>query len=401
VTTLIGLVLLLAPEAPDEVGALEKVFVQALSRISPSVVTIETVGGVRRVEVPAELKERMTLPERPREGDDKAPPGDGGGEGGGNETPEGQTPRFKDEWRKMLALPGFQKAEGPTTGVILTADGYVVTSAWNFEGEPNVVVVTTADRKTHAARLLGIDRAAGLALLKADLEGTPAAFLDPAQAREGAWALAVGRVLSRDVDVKYGIVSAKNRIEGNALQTDAATSPSNYGGPLIDVEGRVYGIIVPLGARGEEANPNWYDSGIGFATPIPDPAALVARLGKEGVELFPAFLGVSIDQDRTEPGALVTEVVPEQAAAKAGVEKGDVILRIDGTAVDNAFSLRFAIGRRRAEDRVKLEVLRGEETLHLDATLGRRQPEEIGDEKLPIPMPGPQGKPPEEPKRKG
>ncbi|MHC4547991.1 MAG: S1C family serine protease [Planctomycetota bacterium] len=393
---LVALVLLLAPEEPDELVALQTVIQAALDKVSPSVVTIETVGGIRQIKVPDRLKEKMTLPERPREGDRNAPEDDDDEQ---EVPPEGKTPRFKNEWQKMLAWPGFKKAEGPTTGVIISADGYVVTSAWNFESKPNAVTVTTADGTVQAARLLGIDRAAGIALLKVDARGLPAAtFADPAAVEEGSWAFAVGRALGRRVDVKYGIISAKNRIEGKALQTDAATSPSNYGGPLIDVAGRVYGIIVPLGARGEESNPNWYDSGIGFAAPIPDPPKLIARLGQEGTELWPAFLGVTTDQDRAEPGALVTEVVPRQAAEKAGIRKGDVILAIDGAAVENAFTLRYAIGRRRAGDTVTLTVQRGDQQLTLTAELGRRPRTPTAREKLPIPMPGPGGRPPKKPK---
>ncbi len=382
---ILALLLLLAPEDVDELGALEAAVANALRAAEPSVVTIETVGGVRLAELPGNAKEKMTLPERPREEKD-APKKEGEEE---EPAPEGRTPRFGDEFRKMLAMPGFLKAEGPTTGVILSADGYVVTSAWNFESNPTVVTVTTGDGKTTAAKLLGIDRAAGLALLKIERDGLPAAsFLDPDGVAVGAWAFAVGRALDKRADVKYGIISAKNRIEGNAFQTDAATSPSNYGGPLVDLEGRVYGIIVPLGAQGEDTNPNWYDSGIGFVAPIKDPQALIRRLGKEGTELFPAFLGVATDQARPGPGALVNEIVPDTAAAKAGLRKGDVILAVDGVPVAHAFGLRFEIGRRRSGDKAKLKVLRDGQEIEIEAELDKRPQAEAGTEKLPIPMPG-------------
>lgn len=386
---ILALLLLLAPEDVDELGALEAAIANALRAAEPSVVTVETVGGVRLADLPGNAKEKMTLPERPREEKDK--PKEGEEE---EPAPEGRTPRLGDEFKKMLAMPGFQKAEGPTTGVILSADGYIVTSAWNFESNPTVVTVTTGDGKTTAAKLLGIDRAAGLALLKIARDGLPAAsFLDPKDVAVGAWAFAVGRALDKQADVKYGIVSAKNRIEGNALQTDAATSPSNYGGPLVDLEGRVYGIIVPLGAQGEDTNPNWYDSGIGFVAPIKDPQALILRLGKEGTELFPAFLGVATDQDRPGPGALVKEIVPDTAAAKAGLQKGDVILAVDGVPVAHAFGLRFEIGRRRSGDKVKLSVERDGKGIDLDAELVRR-PQVQEPAELPIPMPSPDGKQP-------
>jgi serine protease Do len=393
---ILALLLLLAPEDIDELGALEAAISRALNGVEPSVVTIETVGGVRLAELPEQAKDKMTVPERPRDEKD-APKKEGEEEE--EPAPEGRTPRFGDEFRKMLAMPGFQKAEGPTTGVILSADGYIVTSAWNFESNPTVVTVTTGDGKTAAAKLLGVDRAAGLALLKIERDGLPAAsFLDPKDVAVGAWAFAVGRALDRRADVKYGIISAKNRIEGNALQTDAATSPSNYGGPLVDLEGRVYGIIVPLGARGEDTNPNWYDSGIGFVAPIADPQLLIRRLGKEGTELFPAFLGVATDQDRPGPGALVNEIVPDTAAAKAGIRKGDVILAVDGVPVAHAFGLRFEIGRRRSGDTVKLKVEREGQEIELEAALDKRPQNQEPTEKLPIPMPTPDGKDGKQPK---
>lgn len=393
---ILALLLLLAPEDIDELTALEAAVGNALRSVEPSVVTIETVGGVRAVDLPGNAKEKMTLPERPRD-DKDAPKKDDEEE----PVPEGRTPRFGDEFKKMLAMPGFQKAEGPTTGVILSGDGYIVTSAWNFESRPTVVTVTTGDGKTTAARLLGIDRASGFALLKIEREGLPAAtFLDPKKVTVGAWAFAVGRALDKAADVKYGIISAKNRIDGNAIQTDAATSPSNYGGPLVDLDGRVYGIIVPLGAQGEDTNPNWYDSGIGFVAPVPDPQALIRRLGKEGTELFPAFLGVATDQDRPGPGALISEIVPDTAAAKAGLVKGDVILAVDGVPVPHAFGLRFELGRRRSGDKVKLTVSREGKEIEIEAELDRRPQRQAADEKMPVPLPGPEGKPPE-PKEKG
>jgi len=387
VTILCSLLVLLAPEQEmDELEALQIVVQRAMETIEPSVVTIETVGGIRQVDLPDGVEDKVTLPERPRE-DRKRPEGAPERE----PSPEGRTPRFENEWQKMLALPGFKKAEGPTTGLVLSEDGYIVTSAWNFESKPNVVAVTTPDGRTHAAKLLGMDRAAGLALVKIDAEGLKVPeFVDPATAKPGAWAFAIGRAVARQaVTVKYGILSARNRIEGNALQTDAATNPTNYGGPLVDAEGRVYGVVVPLGARGEEANPNWYDSGIGFAAPIRDPRRLIERLKEPDTELFPAFLGVVTDQERTEPGARITQVAPEQGAAKAGLLKDDVVLKVDDRDVRNAFTLRFEVGRRRAGDPVRLLVRRGDKTFEVEATLGRRpQGAAEDDEKIPVPMPG-------------
>ena len=400
-TAALALLLLLAPdesEPPDEVEALQIAVAAARARIEPCVVRIETVGGIRKVVLPAGARKGMTVPERP--GEDEARPERNPDEEKPDENrPGNRTPRFRNEFEKMLALPGFKKAEGPTTGLIISSDGYILSSAWNFESNPNVVSVTLSNGRTYAAKMLGVDRAASLALLKIDASNLPApVFIDPRTVKVGSWAFGVGKALTRDsVGLKYGIISALNRIDGQVLQTDVATSPVNYGGPLIDVEGRVYGVIVPLGARGREANPNWYDAGIGFAVPIPDPARLIARLGKPGVELQAAFLGVQMDQDRTKPGALISEVMAGHAAGKAGLKKGDVVLEIDGEVVRNAFTLRFAIGRRRAGDKAALKVARGSETLELEVTFGPRPTRRPGNKgKVPARMPGmpkKQGKP--------
>jgi serine protease Do len=382
-----------ASDELDELESLQLVVRNAIRTIEPCVVRITTVGGIRSVVVPDEFKGTETAPERPREDDDNARPADEEDEEDQDGRQGGRTPRFENEFQKLLAIPGFQKSEGPTTGLIISEDGYILTSAWNFDSKPQATVVTTSDGRAHAAQLLGIDRAAGLALLKIDARDLPLPrFVDPKTVKEGAWSFAVGKALPhRGVEIKYGVISARNRIGGLALQTDAACSPSNYGGPLIDIEGRVYGMIVPLGARGEATNPNWYDCGIGFAVPLRDPEALIEKLGEEGKELQPAFLGVQMDQDRTEEdGAKILEVLPDHAAAKAGIQKGDVVVSVNGEKVKNAFTLRFAIGRSRAGDVATLIVKRGDKEVPLRVTFDNRPEPKPNEGKLPNPakMPG-------------
>ena len=403
---LAGLLFLAAPETRadetsemDEVEALQLVIRNAIKTIEPSVVRITTVGGVRKVDVPDEFKVKTAAPERPREDDNDARPDeDEEDDEGGDQNREGRTPRFKNEFQKLLAIPGFKKTEGPTTGLIISEDGFILTSAWNFDSNPLATIVTTSDGRAHAAQLLGIDRAAGLALLKIDARDLKLPrFIDPRKVQEGAWSFAIGKALpKRGVEIKYGVISAKNRIGGVALQTDAACSPSNYGGPLIDIEGRVYGLIVPLGARGEQTNPNWYDCGIGFAVPLPDPEALIEKLAEEGKELKPAFLGVAMDQDRAEAGAKITQVLADKAAAKAGMKKGDIVIAINGDPVKNAFTLRFAIGRSRAGDQAQLTIKRGDKTVTVKVTFGERPKPQGRGGKLPNParMPGQPGRRP-------
>jgi serine protease Do len=400
---LLSLLVLLPLEARaeelDELEALQITVRRAIKKIEPCMVRITTVGGTRKVDVPTEFKPDDTAPERPRDNDDDARPEEEDEEEDGNNEGRGRTPRFKNEFQKLLAIPGFKKAEGPTTGLIISEDGFILTSAWNFDSQPQATVVTTSDGRAHAARLLGIDRAAGLALLKIDARDLPMPrFRHPRTAREGSWSFALGKALpQRGVEIKYGVISAKNRVGGMALQTDAACSPSNYGGPLIDIEGNVYGLIVPIGVRGEQTNPNYYDSGIGFAIPVPDPEALIEKLSEEGTELLAAFLGVRMDQDRSETGAKILQVLPDHGAAKAGMKANDVVIAIDGQPVKNAFTLRFAIGRSRSGDTASLRVKRGDKELDLKVTFGPRPAPKPTGGKMPTParMPGQ----PEKPKR--
>jgi serine protease Do len=383
----------------DELEALQITVRRAIKKIEPCMVRITTVGGIRKVDVPTEFKPDDSAPERPRANDDDARPGEEEEEEGGNNDGRGRTPRFKNEFQKLLAIPGFKKSEGPTTGLIISEDGFILTSAWNFDSKPQATVVTTSDGRAHAARLLGIDRAAGLALLKIDARDLPMPrFHQPRTAREGAWSFALGKALpQRGVEIKYGVISAKNRVGGMALQTDAACSPSNYGGPLIDIEGNVYGLIVPIGVRGEQTNPNYYGSGIGFAIPVADPEALIEKLSEEGTELLAAFLGVRMDQDRSETGAKILQVLPDHGASKAGMKANDVVIAIDGQPVKNAFTLRFAIGRSRSGDTASLRVKRGDKELDLKVTFGPRPAPKPTGGKMPTParMPGQ----PEKPKR--
>ncbi len=134
----------------------------------------------------------------------------------------------------------------------------------------------------------------------------------------GQWAIALGRTLDPNADqppsVSVGIISALDRIWGKAIQTDAKVSPTNYGGPLVDLDGRVQGVLVPASPRaeGETAGFEWYDSGIGFAIPLEDVNAVLPRL-KEGKDLQPRparrhacktadMYGVAADGRHRRPG---------------------------------------------------------------------------------------------------
>jgi S1-C subfamily serine protease len=267
----------------------------------------------------------------------------------------------------------FRKALGPTTGVIVGEDGYVISSAFNFINNPtNIVISVPGHKEPFTAKRVATDHSRMLTLLRLyDASGVPVKGLPvPAAVPEkdlkvGQWALALGRTLDLKRDslpsVSLGVVSALGRVWGKAIQTDAKVSPVNYGGPLIDIAGRVQGILVPASPRGQDATAGWewYDSGIGFAIPMEHVLQVLPRL-KEGKDLQKGLLGVRVKSPDIF-GAVpeVAEVTPESAAAKAGLKPGDVITAIDGHPVKRQAQILHLLGPRYEGDKITLKYKRG------------------------------------------
>lgn len=259
---------------------------------------------------------------------------------------------------------------GPTTGVIVSEDGYIITSRFNFFNRPASVLVTILDNgesKRFAAEIVANDESKMLTLLKIDASGLrPIATAPKDEIRVGQRAIALGRTFDIDFpNISTGIVSALNRVNGKAVQTDAKTSPVNYGGPLIDLYGRCLGIIVPLSPQqaGEAAGVEWYDSGIGFAVPLEDIERVLDRM-KSGETLQPGLLGVSFEALGPLSGeAKVLRVRPQSPADQAGIQIDDIITEIDGTPIERLIDLRQVLGNRYAGETVAVVVKRGEQSI--------------------------------------
>ena len=161
---------------------------------------------------------------------------------------------------------------------------------------------------------------------------SPPIWRDPRDIEVGQWAIALGLGFSgSDPSVTVGIVSALNRMNGNAVQTDAKLSPANYGGPLCDVRGQVLGLSVPMAQRpGELAGVELYDSGVGFAVPKDRLDQIVSVL-KTGRSLYRGWLGVSVD--RSTAGVVIQNVADPSPMREAGVVPGDKILAANGRPV--------------------------------------------------------------------
>jgi S1-C subfamily serine protease len=211
-----------------------------------------------------------------------------------------------------------------------------------------------------------------LTLLKLEATGLPVPPLAPKKEVEvGQWSVALGRTLDPNIaslpSISIGIISATERIWGKALQTDAKVSPVNYGGPLVDVRGRVQGVLVPLSPSGSDstAGIEWYDSGIGFAVPMDDILRVLPRL-KKGENLKAGLLGVAI-QNADIYGAkpVIGQVTPGSAAAKAGIQPGDLIVAIDGKPVENMAQIKHLVGPKYDGDTVSVTLKRGDKEITL------------------------------------
>lgn len=354
----------------DEFVRLEPVLQRALQQVAPFVVTVETFGGTRQRqdnegvmdgdappkprEMPAEPKPAPEHEPKP----DPQPPPEGAPDGDKKDQGKDKD-KEAEKKKKPLVAGGFAQTQGKTTGVVLTADGWILVSRFALALEPTTVLITVPGRGTFHATRAGEDTSRGIALVKIAAADLPVPeFVHPDQVAVGQWAFALGRTFAADEPtVHLGIVSAKKRIFGRALQVDAYTSPANYGGPVIDVNGRVLGIAVPLSPAGRNAGVEWYDSGIGFAVTIADIQPLLARM-RQGQILQRGWLGVQFVPSWLGPGAKILRVPEIGVGAKIGLQEGDVLRRVDGIAVLNGPHFQMLVSSKLGGDTVVLEVQR-------------------------------------------
>jgi serine protease Do len=257
-----------------------------------------------------------------------------------------------------------RKAIGPTTGVIVSEDGYIISSAFNFINNPNTILVHIPGKgEPLVAQRIATDKSRLLTLIKVDAKGLPVPkVVAKKDLKEGQWAIALGRALETKINsqpsICVGIVSAVGRVWGKAIQTDAKVSPMNYGGPIVDLQGRVQGIIIPASPKGDDelSGFEWYDSGIGFAIPMEDVMTVLPRL-KEGKDLQKGLLGVAMkspDIYGTLPE--IGTIQKGSSAEKAGLKAGDVIVEIDGKPVERMAQVQHVLGVKYEGDRIVAEI---------------------------------------------
>jgi len=242
--------------------------------------------------------------------------------------------------------------EGTSTGILLDQEGYVLTGAFNFLHDPASILLVFPNGTKKVAKKIATDQLRMLTLLKAhdfaDNDTKTLAMRSKSSLRIGERCIAVGLVFSAEPNIALGIISGKDRIWGKALQTDAAIGPNNYGGLLIDFEGNVLGIPVPLSmmSSGVTAGAEFYDAGVGMAIPWEDAVTLLPKL-KEGKDLLPGWLGFGFKENQTFIGEPVIAMVqPDSPAAQAGLKVGDRIVKIDDVPMLTALDVTLDVKSR-------------------------------------------------------
>ena len=362
-----------AQNAPSQMAAVAPrgapmSFADLTAKLAPAVVNISTTQKVQFTKQSNPLEDFFRRFNGMPGGDDNG----GGGDAG------------KQETRSAVSLG---------SGFIVSADGYIVTNNHVISGVPteqgkvtiSSITVTLPDHKEYKATVVGKDAASDLAVLKIDAHNLPfVEFGDSTKTRVGDWVIAIGNPFALGGTVTAGIVSAIHRSIGSGpydryIQTDAAINQGNSGGPMFDLNGNVVGINTAI------YSPSGGNVGIGFAIPAEEAKPVVAQLMR-GERVHRGYLGVQIQpmQDDIaqalrlpkDRGEIVAHVEPGQPAARAGVQQGDVIVKVNGKEVTPDSTLSYMVAGLPVGSKVALDVIRNGKPMALTATLAERPPED-------------------------
>jgi len=343
------------------------IFVEIAKKQNPAVVNIST-----------KTKRRSRPPRSPRN----------------PRSPGGQDP-FQDFYDKFFGDRDRKPRSGMGSGFFIDKEGYILTNNHVIDGADEIIVLIrdgNNGEKEYDAKLVGADSKTDIALIKLVLkDGSKKSFptlsLGNSDNLEvGEWVVAIGNPFGLSHTVTVGVVSAKERNIGSGpydefIQTDASINPGNSGGPLMNIKGEVIGINTAIISGNTGGN-----VGIGFAIPINVAKGILKDLKEKGT-VTRGWLGVMIQKitpdlaesfnlDRTE-GALVGDVIPNSPAERAGIKRGDVIVRFDRHEVKTMESLPKIVGSTTPGKAVKVEVIREGKKKVLDVTIAILKDEEI------------------------
>jgi serine protease Do len=282
---------------------------------------------------------------------------------------------FNRFFQGQPTVPRKERSLG--SGFIISPDGYILTNEHVVDGADEIKV-RLDDGRSFTAVVKGQDQKLDIALLKIDAGGDlPVALLGDSDALQvGEWVMAIGNPFGLSETVTVGIVSAKGRVIGagpydNFIQTDASINPGNSGGPLFDSQGRVVGINSAIVSGGQ---------GIGFAIPINAVKAILPQLKKTG-HVVRGWLGVTIQPMTPQlaesfglkeaKGALVSEVVKDSPAERAGIRRGDIIVSLQGKEVENVSDLPRLVAAIPVGEKINIGLLRDGKKIEVTATIGK------------------------------
>jgi serine protease Do len=275
---------------------------------------------------------------------------------------------FGGNFGRQFRTPQQQVERGLGSGVVIKPDGYILTNNHVVDGATDVRV-TFLDKRELRAKVVGTDSKTDIAVLKVDAKDLPVlAFADSSKVKVGDIALAMGQPFGLGQTVTMGIISAKGRnglgIEGyeDFIQTDAAINPGNSGGALVDARGELIGINTAILSHGSGGN-----QGIGFAVPINMARAVMDQVIAHG-KVVRGYLGV-MPEDITPAmassfrltdtrGALIGDVTGGSPAAHAGIQRGDVIVEMDGQKIEDSNQLRLRVSMTAPGTTVHVKLLR-------------------------------------------
>lgn len=288
--------------------------------------------------------------------------------------------------RRYFEYHGIPNGESDNTnlgsGVIISQDGYIVTNSHVISKADNIIVMLNDGRKA-TAKVIGNDVESDLAVIKVDLTGLKPLGFREQSTQVGDVVLAIGNPFGVGQTVTQGIISATGRtglgintVE-DFIQTDAAINPGNSGGALVDAYGQLVGINTAIFSRSGGS------MGIGFAIPTEIVKLVMNGIIKDG-KVHRGWLGIELQSSMKDPtklsddtqGVEVMNVMRDGPAAKAGLQKGDIITAMDNKPVDDANTLIQMVARKAPNSVVNLQVMRNKAQSSVNVTLGERQPQE-------------------------
>lgn len=287
---------------------------------------------------------------------------------------------FGDEFFRRFDQPKERKERGLGSGAIVDPNGLIITNN-HVVGKADEIRVTLSDKREFKAKLIGTDPKTDVAVVKIDASGLPTVnWADSDKLEVGEFVLAVGNPFGLTQTVTLGIVSALGRAAGIAeyedfIQTDAAINPGNSGGPLVNVRGELVGINTAIFSQ------SGGNMGIGFAVPSNMALSIMNQLVQTG-KVVRGWLGVSIQELTPElasqfgitetKGVLVSDVMDDSPAKKAGFERADVIVEYDGKPMDSPTHLRNAVAQTPVGKKVTIKFIRDKKPKTVDLAIAEQ-----------------------------